>query len=118
MNSKETLLLDTSVFFQKMKNLSHPAMRVANYLLTKINCDDNVCYLTCQMIADDLKLSKATMVRVMKSLRNVDFVKRVRNGAWMMNPEVAFHGLPIDRDSYPKNIKIQEALIDKYLVAE
>ena len=47
---------------------------------------------TYKKIAEDVKCSQTTIAKTMKKLQDNNFVKRVQNGAWLVNPNILMKG--------------------------
>lgn len=53
---------------------------------------NNRIYGTVRSIAEDTKVSTATVARLMRVLQESNVIKREFNGVWQLNPEVVFKG--------------------------
>ena len=67
-------------------------LNVLAYLLHEIRPSDNTLAATYQEIADKTGVSKDTVVRIMHRLGEVDFIRKVRNGLYIITPEFLVTG--------------------------
>lgn len=65
---------------------------------------DNKIFMTLDELSKEINYPKTTLSTLITKLRNMDFLVRVRNGVYMINPMIAFRGNAQDR----------ERLIDEY----
>ena len=47
---------------------------------------------TYKKIAEDVKCSSATIATIMKKLQANNFIKKVQNGVWLVNPNILMKG--------------------------
>lgn len=65
---------------------------VVEYLLSKMNPNDNGISLTVREAAGDLKVSPVTVNQTIQALMKANFLKRIRNGYYLVNPGVLIQG--------------------------
>jgi DNA-binding transcriptional regulator YhcF (GntR family) len=85
----ERLEIETSEFKQ---------INVLAYILQSIRPGDNTFILTYQKIAKDTGVSKDTVLRIMRRLGEKDFVRKVQNGVYVVNPYMLVWGPDSKRD--------------------
>lgn len=61
-------------------------LNVLAYILQNISQSDNTFPITYQRIAEDVGVSKDTVVRIMRHLGKNDFIRRKQNGVYIVNP--------------------------------
>lgn len=61
-------------------------LNVLAYIFQNIKATDNTIIATYQKIADDVGVSKDTVVRIMRHLGKNDFIRKRQNGVYMINP--------------------------------
>lgn len=86
---------------------------VVLYVMGHIKQSDNTFVGSYDKIAKEIGVSKRTVITTMKKLLEVDFIRRVQNGYYQVNPKYILKGnenkrrMVIDYyntlDSYPKN---------------
>lgn len=74
-----------------------------SYVFTNADREDNKFVRTYKEISEDLLVNNNLISRVFKGLKQEDILRRVKNGVWMINPKVVFHG-----DEAKKEILINE----------
>ena len=62
------------------------------YIVENTNQSNNIFLGTYEKIANDVGVSKPTIAKIMKKLQENKFVKRVQNGAWLVNPNILMKG--------------------------
>lgn len=62
------------------------------YIVENTNQSNNTFIGTYKKIAKDLNVSEPTISKIMKKLQENGFVKKVQNGAWMVNPNILMKG--------------------------
>ncbi len=62
------------------------------YIVENTNQATNIFLGTQNKIAKDLNVSRPTVARMMKKLQEYGFIKRVQNGAYMVNPNILMKG--------------------------
>lgn len=60
--------------------------------LVRAKTPENIVNNTQQEIADELKVNKSTVSKVMKLLQDKKLIKLVRNGCYMISPKMIRHG--------------------------
>lgn len=86
------------------------------YIVENTNQSNNMFIGTYKKIAKDVNVSEATIAKIMKKLQQNNFIKRVQNGAWLVNPNILMKGNDTKRQvllSYYQN----ENPIDSITVA-
>lgn len=90
---KETNLPTKVVETSELKQLN-----VLAYILQNIHPGDNTFILTYEKIADKTGVSKDTVVRIMRRLGEMDFIRKLQNGVYMVNPYIMMWGPENKRD--------------------
>ncbi|EPW43139.1 replication/maintenance protein RepL, partial [Streptococcus agalactiae] len=62
------------------------------YIVENTNQSNNTFLGTYDKIANDVGVSRPTIARIMKKLQENNFVKRIQNGAWLVNPNILMKG--------------------------
>ena len=94
-NGLEYLERETSEFKQ---------INVLAYIFQSIRAGDNTFLLTYQKIAKDTGVSKDTVLRIMRRLGEMDFIRKIQNGAYVVNPYILVWGPDSKRDIIYHNI--------------
>lgn len=62
------------------------------YIVENTNQSSNLFIGTYKKIADDVGCSSATIATIMKKLQANNFIKKVQNGVWLVNPNILMKG--------------------------
>lgn len=62
------------------------------YIVENTDQSRNIFLGTYKKISADLQVSEATIARIMKKLQEHHFIKRIQNGAWLVNPNILMRG--------------------------
>lgn len=62
------------------------------YIVENTNQSNNVFLGTYKKISEDVGCSSATIARIMKKLQENNFIKKIQNGAWLVNPNILVRG--------------------------
>ena len=62
------------------------------YIAENTNQSNNIFLGTYDKIAKDVGVSRPTIAKIMKKLQENNFVKKVQNGAWLVNPNILMKG--------------------------
>ena len=62
------------------------------YIVENTNQATNMFIGTYRKIAEDVGASSATIARIMKKLQKNNFIKKVQNGLWLVNPNILMKG--------------------------
>ena len=62
------------------------------YIVENTNPSTNIFLGTYDKIAADVGVSRPTIARIMKKLQDNNFVKRIQNGAYLVNPNILMKG--------------------------
>ena len=62
------------------------------YIVENTNQNNNTFLGTYKKIAEDVRCSSATIARTMKKLQENNFIKKIQNGAWLVNPNILMKG--------------------------
>jgi hypothetical protein len=76
---------------ESLDMIGNQKIRVAMFILNNIN-KDNEFIMTYRVIADKTGISLQTITETMKALQDSNFIKKIRNGYYRLNPEVIFKG--------------------------
>ena len=77
--------------FQSLQALGNKKLIVALYLMS-IRDKDNMIYKTYEEMRQDILISRGTIIETIKILENEDFIKKIRNGKYQINPNIIFKG--------------------------
>jgi predicted transcriptional regulator len=81
---------------------------ILKYLLSEMRTQDNTISVTYTKIQEKLNTSRKTIAETMKILQEANFITKVQNGLYMVNPDVIVRG----------NGKKRDALMIKYVEAK
>lgn len=62
------------------------------YIVENTNQSNNVFLGTYRKIAEDVGCSSATIAKIMRKLQDNNFVRKLQNGAWLVNPNILLKG--------------------------
>lgn len=62
------------------------------YVIENTNSSNNVFLGTYDKISKDVGVCRQTIARVMKKLQQNNFIKKIQNGAWLVNPNILMKG--------------------------
>ena len=62
------------------------------YIVENTNQSNNIFLGTYKKISEDLGCSSATIARIIKKLQANNFIKKIQNGAWLVNPNILVRG--------------------------
>ncbi len=62
------------------------------YILEHTKQSDNLFIGTQEKICKDTNISRPTVSRLMKKLQETNFITKVQNGVWMINPKIMVRG--------------------------
>lgn len=85
--------------FAMMEQVGYTARRIATMMLRDVNHFTNVYCGTQKEIQDELQLSEKPVKDAMVELQQVDFIRKYRNGRYMINPHI---GIGCSKDYLPK----------------
>lgn len=101
---KSGLYVNTTVLRAMLESQSQSAQKIAYMVMDECDFETHLFNSTYAEIGQTLKMSKASVERGMVELLSVDFMRKVRNGKWILNPAVG-------TKCYAEDI---EKLFDKY----
>ena len=62
------------------------------YIVENTNQSNNTFIGTYKKIAADVNCSESTIAKIMKKLQENNFIKKVQNGVWLVNPNILMKG--------------------------
>lgn len=62
------------------------------YIVENTNQSNNMFVGTYDKIANDVGVCRQTIAKIMKKLQDNNFIKRVQNGVWLVNPNILMKG--------------------------
>lgn len=62
------------------------------YIVENTNQSNNIFLGTYKKISEDVGCSSATIAKIMKKLQENNFIKKIQNGAWLVNPNILVKG--------------------------
>ena len=84
-------------------------LEILKYLLNKMSNVDNTIIARYDDIMKDLKVSRQTVSNTLKILREANFIKKIANGVYMVNPDIIVKGTGGKKDALMiKYIQINE----------
>lgn len=76
------------------------------YIVENTNQATNMFIGTYKKISKDVKVSSKTIASIMKKLQENNFIKKVQNGVWLVNPNILMkgndHKRPIDEITFQR----------------
>lgn len=75
-----------------LTNIGGKKLKVLNYLIENMRDSDNTISITYDKMEEQLKISRKTIAETMKILQENDFIKKIQNGLYMVNPDVLVKG--------------------------
>ena len=67
------------------------------YIIENTNQANNVFIGTYKKIAEDVGVSQPTIAKIVKKLQDNNFIKRIQNGVWAVNPNILMKGNDMKR---------------------
>lgn len=71
--------------------LGSKKLKIVTYIMQNLN-SENLFIMTYRKLEKTLGVSRPTIVETFKSLQEANFLKRVQNGVYQVNPDVIFKG--------------------------
>lgn len=62
------------------------------YIVENTNSSTNMFIGTYDKIANDVNVCRQTIAKIMKKLQDNNFIKKVQNGVWLVNPNILMKG--------------------------
>lgn len=62
------------------------------YIVENTNPSNNIFLGTYDRISQDVGVCRQTIAKIMKKLQENNFIKRIQNGAWLVNPNILMKG--------------------------
>lgn len=79
-------------FIKVMKSLTGSQFNVFVYIVENITPGDNKFIGTYSKIAEELHCSRQTVATAIRQLKESNFIRKVHNGVWLINPNVLMKG--------------------------
>ncbi|MCL2216281.1 MAG: replication/maintenance protein RepL [Defluviitaleaceae bacterium] len=95
-------------FLDILKLIENQQLKIFIYICENVEPFTNRFIGTYKSMSKKNNVSQATISRMMKKLQEKNFIRKVHNGIWMVNPNVFMYG----RDS------VRELLSEKYYFGE
>lgn len=76
---------------ESLDMIGNQKIRVAMFILNNINTD-NEFIMTYRIISEKTGISTKTITETMKALQESNFIKKIRNGYYRLNPDILFKG--------------------------
>lgn len=76
---------------ESLDMIGNQKIRVAMFILNNVN-RDNEFIMTYRIISEKTGISTKTITETMKALQESNFIKKIRNGYYRLNPDVIFKG--------------------------
>ena len=71
--------------------IGNKKVKILQFIINNMNKENQFLY-TYSMIEKETNISRATIAETMTSLQSADFLKKVKNGHYEINPDVIFKG--------------------------
>lgn len=81
---------------ESLDMIGNQKIRVAMFILNNVN-KENEFIMTYRVIAEKTGISLQTITETMKALQESNFLKKIRNGYYRLNPDIIFKGGKEDR---------------------
>ena len=89
-------------------------LEILKYLLSKMSNVDNTIVARYDDIMKELQVSRQTISSTLKILREANFIKKIANGVYMVNPDIIVKGTGGKKDALMiKYIKIDDKVKDE-----
>lgn len=85
--------------FLKVIEGSYSKKDLIPILLLSLMDKNNKIYMTLDEMSDAFDYPKTTLSTNFSELKKKDFLQRVKNGEYMINPSISYKGSKMDRDS-------------------
>lgn len=86
---KKSMLYVNMTTLRKMLDArSISANRIAYLVMDECEFGTNLYHATYEEIGEILELSRGSVIKGMSELQTVDFIRKIKNGRWMLNPAV------------------------------
>lgn len=85
---RSVLFIDTAAFRRMLDPLGLAANRIAYMIMDECDFGTNIYNGTYEEIGDSLHMSRGSVIKGMKELLMADFIRKYRNGRWMLSPDV------------------------------
>lgn len=85
---RSVLFIDPSMARKMLDALGLSANRIALLIMDQCNFGSNIFYGTYEEIGQELNISKGSVIKGMTELQTADFIRKQKNGRWMLNPQV------------------------------
>jgi predicted transcriptional regulator len=72
---------------------------ILKYLLGQMRTQDNTISVTYRQIEKELNTSQKTIAKTMKILQEANFITKIQNGLYMVNPDVIVRGKSSKKDA-------------------
>ncbi len=72
---------------------------ILKYLLSEMRTQDNTISVTYRQIEKELNTSQKTIAKTMKILQEANFITKIQNGLYMVNPDVIVKGKSGKKDA-------------------
>jgi hypothetical protein len=72
---------------------------ILKYLLSEMRTQDNTISVTYRQIEKELNTSQKTIAETMKILQEANFITKIQNGLYMVNPDVIVKGKSGKKDA-------------------
>lgn len=87
-SNRRYLQMDVGLAREMFLQLTKAAMDVAMVIMDEVNTDNNIFAGTYQELEEKAGYSKSVIIEAMRELRQVNFIRKYKNGRWMLNPAV------------------------------
>lgn len=81
--------VDMKLYSEMFDSATLAMERIARMILSNLNFSTNIYCGTFVEISEQTRISLSTVERTMVSLQQIDFIRKYKNGRWMVNPAVA-----------------------------
>ena len=62
------------------------------FIVENTNQSNNIFFGTYKHIAKEVNVSEPTIAKIMKKLQENNFIKKIQNGVWLVNPNILMKG--------------------------
>lgn len=84
-------------FMSALSIFDNKQLKVFIYIVENINPSNNIFLGTYKHISENIHVSQPTIASIMKKLQEHDILKRIQDGAWMINPNILMKGTDAKR---------------------
>ena len=106
-----------SDFFGILEVIKNQQLKIFIYICKNVEPGTNKFACTYARMAKETKVSQTTIAKMMKNLKDKDFIRMVVSGLWMLNPNIFVYGSDRNRE-FLTNIYYSDNILEKFFQAK